>query len=335
MKDIIHGEETFIKKSKKREYKNRSRSGILSHLHSLIRHNSLGDLLVRAGYLSPLQMRGLLKSQNSTSARLGQLAIRAGYVRPHHIVYLLFKQRAIRIFATFITLFVSVLSFSSSKSRAGSLKDIPALVQVSHTPDYQRFEYISKHPEIFEMDEIKSTDLSAFKKWISMFNRFESQLSDNSSENKVKELQDALKEFQNLESVTMIRKVNDLFNSVNYINDKDNWGRSDYWATPIEFMRKGGDCEDFAIAKYVALRALGMPENRLRLTIVKDMVKGIPHALLVVYTDQGPVILDNQSDLVKKSENVFRYKPYYSINRHAWWYHKTPEKPATIVAAAN
>ena len=110
--------------------------------------------------------------------------------------------------------------------------------------------------------------------------------------------------------------------------------KSDYWATPVEFFNNGGDCEDYAIAKYASLRALGVPENRMRVAIVQDLKKNIPHALLIVYTNNGPVALDNQSQKVLQIGNIInRYKPIFSINRTAWWLHV--ESSNTVVASAN
>ena len=131
---------------------------------------------------------------------------------------------------------------------------------------------------------------------------------------------------------TMAAKVNTFINKTPYITDSKNWGKSDYWATPVEFFTRGGDCEDFAIAKYVSLRALGVPENRMRIAIVQDTVKNIPHAILVVYTNSGAMILDNQSTVMKSADTVKRYKPIFSINRTAWWVHKAPT--TTLVASA-
>lgn len=63
-----------------------------------------------------------------------------------------------------------------------------------------------------------------------------------------------------------VGRVQAYFNAVRRVTDKRIWGRSDYWATPSELLRKGGgDCEDIAAAKYFALRELGVPSARMRL----------------------------------------------------------------------
>ena len=54
-----------------------------------------------------------------------------------------------------------------------------------------------------------------------------------------------------------LQAVNRFLNDWRYQADQQNYGRRDYWATPLEFLRRSGDCEDYAIIKYVSLRQLG------------------------------------------------------------------------------
>jgi predicted transglutaminase-like cysteine proteinase len=61
----------------------------------------------------------------------------------------------------------------------------------------------------------------------------------------------------------------------------------------------------------------------MRLAIVHDKIKNIPHAILIVYTDNGPMVLDNQIKTTKQASRVTRYKPIYSINSSGWWRHVT------------
>ena len=125
-----------------------------------------------------------------------------------------------------------------------------------------------------------------------------------------------------------------MMNAKRYVSDAKNYGQNDYWATPVEFFKRGGDCEDFAIAKYTALKALGVPESRLRIAIVQDMQKNIPHAILIVYTDNGPLILDNQIKSAISASKISHYKPIFSINQDAWWLHTAPKGNVTVVASA-
>ena len=120
--------------------------------------------------------------------------------------------------------------------------------------------------------------------------------------------------------------VNRYVNRYPYIEDIVNWGVEDYWATVYEFQRKSGDCEDYAIAKFTSLRALGVPNDDMRIEIVQDLnLGGILHAVLIVF-DQGKVyVLDNQIKQVMLAVDIYHYKPIYSINETHWWRHILPE----------
>ena len=82
-----------------------------------------------------------------------------------------------------------------------------------------------------------------------------------------------------------------------YKSDASVWGVGDYWATPAEMARKGaGDCEDFAIAKYWALRSLGVPDEKLQLVLLQDTRRQLFHAVLIAHTGSGAYVLDNVSN---------------------------------------
>jgi predicted transglutaminase-like cysteine proteinase len=94
-----------------------------------------------------------------------------------------------------------------------------------------------------------------------------------------------------------LKKVNDFYNSrIRFVSDIDLWGMQDYWATPIEFLcKKAGDCEDFAIAKFFTLKAMGVAEEKLNIAYVKALQYNIAHMVLTYYSEAGaePLILDN------------------------------------------
>ena len=84
-----------------------------------------------------------------------------------------------------------------------------------------------------------------------------------------------------------VKAVNVLINRWPYRTDMDVWGVMDYWETPVEFFQKSGDCEDFAIAKYFALRDLGFPASQMRIVVLKDTLRNLDHAVTAVYLDGG------------------------------------------------
>ncbi|HRZ78172.1 MAG TPA: transglutaminase-like cysteine peptidase, partial [Bacteroidales bacterium] len=89
-----------------------------------------------------------------------------------------------------------------------------------------------------------------------------------------------------------------------FVSDAELYGVADYWATPTEFIARGaGDCEDFAIAKYATLKAMGMDVAKLRITYVKSLTLDQAHMVLAYYPtpDAEPLILDNLNRLIKSA----------------------------------
>ena len=114
-----------------------------------------------------------------------------------------------------------------------------------------------------------------------------------------------------------LAQVNDYFNRVRFLPDLQHWGAEDYWATPAEFSASyGGDCEDYAIAKYFALKELGVPTTRLRITYVTSSRIREPHMVLAYYaTPQAePLILDNLDNQIRPASQRPDLVPVYGFN---------------------
>lgn len=124
--------------------------------------------------------------------------------------------------------------------------------------------------------------------------------------------------------IDQLQAINRFLNDWQYKADAQNYGRRDYWATPLEFLSQSGDCEDYAIAKYVSLRQLGFPARDLRLVVVRDVLRDLAHAVLAVYVDEQVYILDNLTRAVLPQEQVTQYVPYYSVNETTRWAHVPP-----------
>jgi predicted transglutaminase-like cysteine proteinase len=122
-----------------------------------------------------------------------------------------------------------------------------------------------------------------------------------------------------------VREVNKCFNQWPYKTDMNVWGLEDYWATPREFIEKSGDCEDYAISKYYALRDLGVPADRLRIAAVKDTIRNMGHAVLIVYMNDDAYILDNLTNLVLSHKKLTHYAPQYTVNEEFLWRHVVPK----------
>lgn len=118
-----------------------------------------------------------------------------------------------------------------------------------------------------------------------------------------------------------INAVNKFFNRWPYRLDPANYGSKDYWATPPEFLKRSGDCEDYAIAKFYALKELGFSGDEMRIVALKDLIRNIGHAVLVVYLEDDIYVLDNQTVLVLPHSRYKHYLPYYSVNEKFRWMH--------------
>ncbi len=100
-----------------------------------------------------------------------------------------------------------------------------------------------------------------------------------------------------------------------------NWGESDHWAALAEFFAKGGDCEDYAIAKYFSLRELGVPPEQLRILVLHDQRRSQTHAVLAVTWGGQTLVLDNLRNRILPWRELRHYLPIYSLNeRSAWLY---------------
>ena len=118
--------------------------------------------------------------------------------------------------------------------------------------------------------------------------------------------------------LTKLKLVNDFFNTLTYKRDNIHWKEKDYWASPFEFIGSGaGDCEDYAIAKYYALRLIGIDSSKLQITyalITNKSKKGaLHHVVLNYYHTPGftPLVLDNinkKIQLATKRKDIELYR---------------------------
>lgn len=129
-----------------------------------------------------------------------------------------------------------------------------------------------------------------------------------------------------LAPMEQLKTVNAFFNKWPYRLDQDIYGTSDWWATPQEFLKLSGDCEDYAITKYYALRELGHSPDNLRIVVLQDRIRGIAHAILVVLLDGDAYVLDNVTSVVFSHSKYSHYVPYYSLNENYRWSHIPVDK---------
>ena len=134
--------------------------------------------------------------------------------------------------------------------------------------------------------------------------------------------QDRLRALSGESPMVQLDRVNRLMNEVRYREDLDTWGTSDYWATPGEFFAYGGDCEDFAVAKYYSLRALGFSAEQMRIVVLEDLRLDRAHAVLVVDVEGRELMLDNQYRTLMDWRSAEDYRPFYSVNEDTFEIHE-------------
>lgn len=130
-------------------------------------------------------------------------------------------------------------------------------------------------------------------------------------------LQKKLLSLKNANIEEKLKEVNIFFNRVNYKDDIDVFGKSDYWATPYEFLAKDeGDCEDYVIAKYFALLDLGIPSNKLYFTYVRIKGYDTAHMVLTYFDtkDSMPLVLDSLNKHLLPASQRTDLTPVYNFN---------------------
>lgn len=174
---------------------------------------------------------------------------------------------------------------------------------------------------LFMTSEKRSAKMGAFTKWNNVIRRYYRERRSTRHLRSIRRWRQFIREARELPRGAQIRAVNRFVNSFRYRTDSVNYGRVDYWATPRQFFARGGDCEDFAIVKYLTLKALGWSQSRLRLVVLMDRRKRQAHAVLAVYHGGRRHILDNQFRRVMRDTQIAHYRPIYSINERNWWFH--------------
>lgn len=146
-----------------------------------------------------------------------------------------------------------------------------------------------------------------------------------------RELQQMMTVVVGQDEISQLQAVNTFWNQhLAYREDIDNWGQVDYWASPLESLQKqAGDCEDYAIAKYFTLVALGVPHSRLRLVYVRASTpaavgpKGgtVAHMVLAWYAQPAaePLVLDNLLPGIQTASARPDLMPVFSFNAEGLW----------------
>src|SRR3981189_2302420 len=105
--------------------------------------------------------------------------------------------------------------------------------------------------------------------------------------------------------------------AISSMSDPAQHGEIDVWSTPLATFASGaGDCEDYAIAKFVALRQAGISPKDLRIVIMRDTIRGEDHAVAAVQLNGDWLILDNQRMAMVEDAYVRNYRPLFVIDQY-------------------
>ncbi len=187
-----------------------------------------------------------------------------------------------------------------------------------------------KQPGIFNSVEVRKEGLKPFPKWSGALDRFISEKAKeqgNCKPSKKRKCYYAtwlamIEKLRDKGPWEKIQGVNKFMNRAPYVVDKMNWGVKDYWSTPGQFFARYGDCEDYAIVKFLSLRALGFPSKQMRVVVVQDLNLKVAHAVLALYVRGKVLILDNQIKKVVEAKKIHHYRPIFSLNEEGWWLHR-------------
>jgi predicted transglutaminase-like cysteine proteinase len=115
------------------------------------------------------------------------------------------------------------------------------------------------------------------------------------------------------------------------VTDEQHYKVGELWTYPDGY----GDCEDIALAKRRALIGEGWNPSTLLMTVVRER-NGAGHAVLMVRTDRGDLILDNQVGSVKLwNETDYQFIKRQSQANAGEWVLIDDSRSVVTVTASN
>ena len=167
--------------------------------------------------------------------------------------------------------------------------------------------------------------------WQDMLDRHQSQRTaieaclgnEKTCTHRLKGLRHVLLRGAELTLEQQVRLVNRFVNKHRYKDDRVSGrsGAGNQWETLTEFLYRGGDCEDFAVAKYFILREFGVDAGNMRIVIGKEPQRATHHAMLAIRTDDGVWLLENDNRIHRNGyQDMNRF--VYALNENGIWDHE-------------
>lgn len=124
--------------------------------------------------------------------------------------------------------------------------------------------------------------------------------------------------------------------AIRYVSDMAQHGQPDRWSAPLAALAAGrGDCEDYAIAKYVILREAGYPLADLRFLLVRDRLARDDHAVLAARFEGRWLILDNRFAAIPEDSRMHNFTPLFALDHDGVKLVAAPYAKVPIVADAD
>ncbi|MBN9580318.1 MAG: transglutaminase-like cysteine peptidase [Afipia sp.] len=132
--------------------------------------------------------------------------------------------------------------------------------------------------------------------------------------------------------LAQIEEANRSINAaIRYVSDLAQFGVADRWSSALaSFATTKGDCEDYAIAKYVVLQQAGFPQDDLRIVLVRDRRVQQDHAVLAARLDDRWLILDNRWSGIVSDSDSRNLVPLFALNQTGVLMLTTPYASRTI-----
>ncbi len=230
----------------------------------------------------------------------------------------------------------NAVCFAAALSMLGAVT-VPSAAQAQDLGSMvQAVEDARQGNALFNTIEVRSDSLKGLQQWTRVIGAmrtqgpaFNSCAADaaNCTTSALKKWRSVVTAASKLPYEERTKAVNRFFNGWPYRLDSEIYGVREYWATPKEFMTNSGDCEDYSIAKYYALRSLGYSKDELRIVALRDQIRGFGHAVLVVYVGSDILVLDNLSEIVVSHTRYKHYLPQVSMNETTRWAHVGGPEP--------
>ena len=120
------------------------------------------------------------------------------------------------------------------------------------------------------------------------------------------------------------------------MSDLAQYGAVDVWSSPlVTFASGAGDCEDYAIAKFAALRLAGIAPEDLRIVVMHDTISGDDHAVAAARLDGHWLMLDNRRMAMIEDSYVRNYRPTFVIDQHGVMKYADPPLLAALPGLEN